>query len=67
VMASVHFIPLHMHPYYRDTYGYVPADLPVAAGLYERILSLPFYAGMTEYQLHRVAEAVKETVMENRA
>lgn len=67
VMASVHFMPLHMHQYYRETYVYVPGDFPVAAGLYDRILSLPFYTGMTEDQLRRVVEAVKEVITENRA
>lgn len=67
VLASVHFMPLHMHPYYRETYGYVPGDFPVAAGLYDRILSLPFYAGMTEAQLMRVVDAVNSVVSENRA
>jgi perosamine synthetase len=46
--TSVHFIPLHLHPYYRRTYGYSPTDLPVANLQFEREISLPIYPGLTE-------------------
>ena len=39
--TSVHFIPLHIHPYYRETYGYQPHDFPVAYREYQRKISLP--------------------------
>ena len=45
--TSVHFIPLHLHPYYRKTYGYRAEDFPVASREYERYLSLPIFPGMT--------------------
>src|SRR5687767_5939482 len=45
--ASVHFIPLHLHPHYRDTFGYVPGDFPVAAAAYDELVSLPIYTRMT--------------------
>ncbi len=45
--TSVHFIPLHIHPYYRDTYGYKPEDFPVAYEVFKRIISLPLYPKMT--------------------
>ena len=42
--SSVHFIPLHRHPYYRDTYGYLHLDqFPMAEGIFENLLSLPLY------------------------
>jgi dTDP-4-amino-4,6-dideoxygalactose transaminase len=56
--CSVHFIPLHMHPYYRDTYGYKPVDYPQAAQMYGRIVSLPIYAKMTDDDAEAVIEAV---------
>ncbi|HEY3346234.1 MAG TPA: DegT/DnrJ/EryC1/StrS family aminotransferase [Nitrospirota bacterium] len=65
IYASVHFIPLHMHPYYRNTYGYRPEDYPVAAGLYERIVSLPFYPKMTDDELRYVMGSVIETLEDN--
>jgi perosamine synthetase len=56
VGTSVHFIPLHLHPYYRRTYGYAPADLPVAHLQYEREISLPIYPGLTEAEVDYVVE-----------
>ena len=58
--TSVHFIPLHLHPYYRDRWGYRPADLPVAAREYERVVSLPIWPGMTDGDLDRVDRRARE-------
>lgn len=63
--TSVHFIPLHIHPYYRETYGYQPDDFPVAYKTYQRILSLPIYARMTEDDVERVIESVTDIVKSN--
>ncbi|MGD0248983.1 MAG: DegT/DnrJ/EryC1/StrS aminotransferase family protein, partial [Candidatus Limnocylindrales bacterium] len=54
--TSVHFIPLHLHPYYRRTYGYAPADLPVANAQYEREISLPIYPDLTDGDVDYVVE-----------
>lgn len=56
--CSVHFIPLHMHPYYRDTYGYTPEDFPNAFETYRRIISLPIYPKMTDADADSVVEAI---------
>ncbi len=64
--TSVHFIPLHLHPYYRNRYGYKPGCYPVAEDLYEREISLPIYPKMTEADVNRVIDAVKELVAANR-
>lgn len=58
VGTSVHFIPLHMHPYYRDTFGYHPKDLPVAYDVYGRCISLPIYSSMDKNHVVRVIESV---------
>ncbi len=55
---SVHYIPLHMHPYYRDTYGYKPEDFPVAAREYAREVSLPIYSRMSDADVQDVIDAV---------
>ena len=60
--TSVHWLPLHMHPYYRQTYGYQPADLPQAAALYPGIISLPLYPDLTEAQVDYVCEALKTII-----
>ena len=63
--ASVHFIPLHLHPFYRDTYGYRPTDFPQASAAFERILSLPIYPKMTDANVSDVIGAVRRVVKEN--
>jgi dTDP-4-amino-4,6-dideoxygalactose transaminase len=64
--TSVHFIPLHFHPYYRDNYGYLPKDFPVASAVFERIISLPIYPKMTDADVQRVIEVVTRLIQENR-
>jgi perosamine synthetase len=66
VGTSVHFIPLHLHPFYRDTFGYKPSDFPVASALSERIISLPIYPRMTAANVDAVISAVKKVARENR-
>jgi dTDP-4-amino-4,6-dideoxygalactose transaminase len=63
--TSVHFIPLHLHPYYRDCFGYKPDSLPVATDLYRRSLSLPIYSSMTGLEVDRVIAAVVEIARTN--
>lgn len=58
--ASVHFIPLHLHPHYQRRYGYAPADFPVAERHFERSVSLPIWPDMTDDQVDRVASALLE-------
>ncbi len=65
VGSSVHWTPLHMHPYYRQTYGYAPEDFPVACSLYPEIITLPLYPGMTDDDVRYVADAIKEIVAHN--
>jgi perosamine synthetase len=60
--TSVHFIPLHIHPYYRETYGYKPEDFPVAYETYKRVVSLPLYPKMTDDDVERVITAVKDVI-----
>lgn len=62
VGASVHFIPLHVHPYYRDTYGYRPEDFPIADREYRRAISLPIYSRMAERDVAEVIGAVRRIV-----
>ncbi len=65
--VSVHFIPLHIHPYYRDLYGFKPEDLPVAYGEYQREISLPIYSRMSDDDVRDVIEAVSDIVDTHRA
>ena len=56
--AALHYRALHMHPYYRETYGYAPEDYPIAYTVGESILSLPLTPGMTEADLQDVIDGV---------
>lgn len=56
--VSVHFIPLHVHPYYRRLYNYAPIDFPVSYREYMRAFSLPIFPTMTDDDVEDVIAAV---------
>jgi dTDP-4-amino-4,6-dideoxygalactose transaminase len=58
--ASVHFIPLHLHPHYQRRYGYAPGDFPNAERLFGESISLPIWPGMSTEQVDRVATSLLE-------
>lgn len=59
---SVHYVPLHQHPYWRDTYGLTPEMFPVSQRVYERTATLPLYTRMTDEDVARVVAAVKQSL-----
>jgi perosamine synthetase len=64
--TSVHFIPLHLHPYYQQTFGYSKGDFPQAEDAYSRCVSLPIYPDMSNSEVDRVTGAIEGIVMKNR-
>jgi perosamine synthetase len=60
--SSVHFIPLHLHPYYRRAWGYAASDFPVATRQYERVISLPLWPSMSGADVERVVAGL-ETIL----
>jgi dTDP-4-amino-4,6-dideoxygalactose transaminase len=60
--CSVHYIPLHLHPYWRDRYALHPAQFPHSQRAYERMLSLPLYTRMGLADVQRVAAAVRQAL-----
>jgi perosamine synthetase len=58
--TSVHFIPLHLHPFYQKRFGYKPGDFPQAEAEYARAFSLPIYPTMTDAEINAVINAVSE-------
>ncbi len=60
--TSVHFIPIHHHPYYREAYGWAPGDFPAADEAFETMISLPLYTRMSVDTVDRVADAVEDVV-----
>jgi perosamine synthetase len=60
--VNVHYIPVHLHPYYRDRFGYKPGDYPTAESAYERLISLPMFHGMTDQDVDDVVCALEKVV-----
>jgi dTDP-4-amino-4,6-dideoxygalactose transaminase len=57
--CSVHYIPLHLQPYWRDRYALKPEDFPHSQRAFERMLSLPLYTRMSDADVQRVIDAVR--------
>jgi dTDP-4-amino-4,6-dideoxygalactose transaminase len=57
--CSVHYIPLHLHPYWRERYALTPQMFPHSHKAYQRMLSLPLYTRMSDADVQRVADAVR--------
>ena len=64
--TSVHFIPVHTHPYYRDRYGFAPSDFPVAYSNFERMLSIPLNPRLGAAEVDDVIAAVLDVVDSHR-
>lgn len=60
--TSVHFVPVHLHPFYARQFGYRPGDLPCAEALYSRLISLPLYPAMSVTDVADVIHAVGDVV-----
>jgi len=56
--VNVHYIPVHLHPYYRERFGYRGGEYPVAEAAYEQLISLPMFHGMTDEDVQDVINAV---------
>jgi dTDP-4-amino-4,6-dideoxygalactose transaminase len=65
--SSVHFIPVHIHPYYRDRYGFQPEDFPNTWEAYQRLVSLPLHPGLSEEDVNDVVEAIEDVIERHRA
>ena len=62
IWPQVHYIPVHLHPYYQKRLGYKKGDFPVAESFYERILSLPLYPKMSDEDVDDVVEGVTKVI-----
>jgi dTDP-4-amino-4,6-dideoxygalactose transaminase len=65
--VSVHFIPLHSMPYFKNRYRISEEDLPCSMDTFKRVISLPLWPGMTDEQINRVIGAVREIAEEHTA
>ena len=60
--VNVHYIPVHMHPYYRERFGYKAGEFPVAEDAYERLISLPMFHAMSGQDVNDVIAAVSKVI-----
>jgi perosamine synthetase len=60
--VSVHYRPVHLHPYYREHLGTGPGDCPAAEAAFERLLTLPLFPGMTDDDVADVIAAVEKVI-----
>jgi dTDP-4-amino-4,6-dideoxygalactose transaminase len=60
--CSVHYIPLHLQPYWRDRYALSAAQFPRSQRAFETLVSLPIYTRMSDGDVARVIEAVRTTL-----
>jgi perosamine synthetase len=58
--VNVHYVPVHLHPYYRNRFGYAGGEFPVAEAAYEALISLPMFHGMTDDDVDDVVRAVQK-------
>lgn len=63
--SSVHFIPLHLHPYYRDRYGYSSGDFPHAEDAFVNCVSLPIYPDLSDAEVKKIATTVEQFVQKS--
>jgi dTDP-4-amino-4,6-dideoxygalactose transaminase len=60
--CSVHYIPLHLQPYWRESYHLKPEQFPVSQKAFERMVSIPLYSKMTQAEVDRVIVAIQQTL-----
>ena len=60
--VNVHYIPVHLHPYYRERLGHKEGDYPVAEEAYERLISLPMFHSMAETDVKDVCQALRKVI-----
>ncbi len=60
IAANVHYIPVHLHPYYRQQHGGKPGMCPIAEEAYQHIVSLPIFPRMTDADVRRVTHAIED-------
>ena len=63
--VQVHYIPVHLQPFYKEKYGYKEGDFPVAEQYYKSAISLPIYPQLTDKQIRQVVKSLKQVIRES--
>lgn len=65
IAVNVHYIPVHLHPFYREKFHAGLGLCPVAETAYEQIVSLPMFPGMTDEDVENVINVMQEVILQN--
>lgn len=65
VCCSVHWRPLHLHPYYAETFGWEPHHLPAASEVWKRLVSLPLFPDMRREEIEHVIHVVRQVCLDH--
>ena len=60
--VQVHYIPIHLHPYYQKEFGFKKGDFPIAEEIYQKILSLPLYVDLTEEHIKFIVQTLNQGI-----
>ena len=63
INLQVHYIPIHLQPYYRKNYGFKNGDFPVAEKFYEKEITLPIYFSLKEHQIYKTIKLIKKLIL----
>jgi dTDP-4-amino-4,6-dideoxygalactose transaminase len=58
----VHYIPVHLQPYYKNNFGFKPGDFPISEKFYERQISIPMYPSLDETDLNYISSKIIDTL-----
>jgi dTDP-4-amino-4,6-dideoxygalactose transaminase len=64
ILLQVHYVPVHLQPYYRKTFGFKPGDFVTAEQFYEREFSIPMYPSLSDVDLDYIAKTIIDTIKE---
>ena len=63
--VNVHYIPVYLHPFYKDKFNTKPGLCPVAEAAYEQIVSIPMFPGMTDEDVGNVINVMQKIILQN--
>ena len=66
IVCSVLWRPLHLHPYYQETFGWRAEEFPVATAVWQRLVNLPIFSSMGDAEINAVIAAVRDTCARHR-
>ena len=62
INLQIHYIPVHLQPFYKRNYGFKPGDYPIAEKFYERAISIPLYPSLTDEEVEKVVKDITNFV-----